>query len=183
MTSIQVPQPTMKQVGWVKKVWRWLLGREGILIANTGSQLWVAAVLALSYLNPELIESVVVQIMIEADFRAPSWLLVDEEKYGMKGRTIINLRQMYFQAKYSTRQCSITYKLVVWVKLEAKRRNIFVILVSSINLWMWKMMTNIVKKQVMTNIFKMRVMPNIVKLLIIAKNVKIVNLVKIVNIV
>lgn len=59
-------------------------------------------------------------------------MFVHEEEYGVEGRTIFNLKIICLLCKNII--LVTTYKLVVGVKFEAERRDVLIVLVSSINL-------------------------------------------------
>ena len=61
-------------------------------------------------------------------------MFVDKEEYGVKGRAIFNLYIKRFVICRKKIILATTYKLVVGVKFEAERRDILIVLVSSINL-------------------------------------------------
>ena len=59
-------------------------------------------------------------------------MFVHKEEYGVEGRAIFNLKIISLLCKKII--LVTTYKLVVGVKFEAERRDVLIVLVSSINL-------------------------------------------------
>ena len=59
-------------------------------------------------------------------------MFVHKEEYGVEGRAIFNLKIVCLLCKKII--LATTYKLVVGVKFEAERRDVLIVLVSSINL-------------------------------------------------